>query len=355
MAEKPNRTVKADTPTTGWGIIGAGRHSDRKIVPAMKLAKGTQVVAAYSRDMGRAEAFAEKQNIDAAYDSLDDLLSDSRVDAVFIATPNHLHAPQTRKSAEAGKHVLVEKPMTVHVNEALEMMKICRKQGVRLGVGFQLRHHPGHLKARQLVNDGILGKISLAQAQFFHLDARGIVERPPRPPLSNWWETPEMLGGPYPLMGMGVHAIDLLQFLLGQPITEVAAIDGSHAYTVAVRFGGGPIGSVCYGSFVPDTRNDAIIYGSDGRISAMGTLWEALDGTLEVVSESVNITVPYDRNVLTLYKLQTEAFNRTVQNGEMFLASDIDGLRSVQVASAVIESSASGRSVKIEPIRENMI
>ncbi|MFH1882959.1 MAG: Gfo/Idh/MocA family oxidoreductase, partial [Planctomycetota bacterium] len=319
------------------------------------LAKGTQIIAAYSREMGRAEAFAEKHNIDAAYDSVDDLLGDSRIDAVFIATPNHLHAPQTRKSAEAKKHVLVEKPMTVHMTEALEMVRTCRKHEVRLGVGFQLRHHPGHLKARQLVQDGILGKISLAHTQFFHLDARGVVERPSRSPLSKWWEAPEMLGGPYPLMGMGVHAIDLMQFLLAQPITEVAAVDGGHAGTIAVRFEGGAIGSVCYGSFVPDTRNDAVIYGSDGRISAVGTLWEALDGTLEVVSESVNITVPYDRNLLTLYKLQTEAFNRAVHSGETFLASDIDGLSSVQVASAVIESAAFGRSVKIEPIRDQII
>lgn len=355
MAQKPNRTVKADTPTTGWGIIGIGRHTDRKIVPAMKLAKGTQIISVCSRDIGRAVAFADKHNIDAAYDSIDNLLGDSRVDAVFIATPNHLHAPQTRISAEAGKHVLVEKPMTVHVNEALEMVRTCRRHGVRLGVGFQLRHHPGHLKARQLVNHGILGKISLAQAQFFHLDARGVVERPPRSLLSKWWETPEMLGGPYPLMGMGVHAIDLLQFFLGQPITEVAAVDGGHASTVAVRFEGGTIGSVSYGSFAPDTRNDAIIYGSDGRISAVGTLWEALAGTLEVVSKSVNITVPYGRNLLTLYKLQTEAFNRAIQNGEAFSASDIDGLSSVQVASAVIESAALGRSVKIEPIRDQII
>ena len=355
MERKPNRAAREDTPTTGWGIIGTGRHADRKIVPAMKLAKGTQIIAAYSREMGRAEAFAEKHNIDAAYDSVDDLLGDSRIDAVFIATPNHLHAPQTRKSAEAGKHVLVEKPMTVHVNEALEMVRTCRKQGVRLGVGFQLRHHPGHLKARQLVQDGILGKISLAQAQFFHPDTRGVVERPPRPPLSKWWEAPEMLGGPYPLMGMGVHAIDLLPFLLGQPITEVAAVDGDHVGVISVRFEGGAIGSVCYGSFVPDTRNDAVIYGSDGRISGVGTLWEALAGTLEVVSESVNITVPYDRNLMTLYKLQTEAFNRAVQSGETFSASDIDGLRSVQVASAIMESAASGRSVKIDPIGENMI
>ena len=355
MEEKPNQTGKDETRTTGWGIIGTGRHTDRKIVPAMKLAKGTQIIAAYSRDMGRAEAFAEKHNIDAAYDSIDDLLGDSRVDAVFIATPNHLHAPQTRKSAEAGKHVLVEKPMTVHVTEALEMVRTCRKHGVRLGVGFQLRHHPGHLKARQLVQDGILGKISLAQTQFFHLNTRGVVERSSRPPLSKWWEAPEMLGGPYPLMGMGVHAIDLMQFLLGQPITEVATVDAGHATTIAVRFEGGAIGSVCYGSFAPDTRNDAIIYGSDGRISAIGTLWEALDGTLEVVSESLNITVSYDRNLLTLYKLQTEAFNRAVQNGETFLASDIDGLSSVQVASAVIKSAACGRSVKIVPIAEHMI
>jgi 1,5-anhydro-D-fructose reductase (1,5-anhydro-D-mannitol-forming) len=128
----------------GWGIVSTGNHPDRKIVPAMNISDDTNVVAAYSRDMGRAEAFAQKHGIANAYDSLDDLLANPDVDAVFISSPNFVHASQTIAAAEAGKHVLTEKPMAVSVNEAADMVRACRDNGVKLGVGFQLRFHPGH-------------------------------------------------------------------------------------------------------------------------------------------------------------------------------------------------------------------
>ena len=96
--------------TVRWGIISTGRHPDIKIVPAMKQSRDTEVTAVYSRDIANAEAFAKKHFIPSAYDSLDELLADPYVDAVFISSPNFVHAEQTIKAAKAGKHVLVEKP-----------------------------------------------------------------------------------------------------------------------------------------------------------------------------------------------------------------------------------------------------
>ncbi len=99
----------------GWGIVSTGRHPDQKIVPAMKLAEGNRVIAVCSRDRGRAEAFARKHGIPSAYDSLPELLKNPEVQAVFIASPNSLHAEHTKMVAKARKHVLVEKPMAVNV------------------------------------------------------------------------------------------------------------------------------------------------------------------------------------------------------------------------------------------------
>jgi 1,5-anhydro-D-fructose reductase (1,5-anhydro-D-mannitol-forming) len=344
--------------TLGWGIVSTGRHPDQKIVPAMKRAAGNRLVGVYSRDRGRAEAFAEKHGIPAAYDSLADLLKNPEIQAVFIASPNSLHAQHTKMAAGAGRHVLVEKPMSVNVSEALDMVRACRRSKVNLGVGFHLRHHPGHRRARQLIREGILVTITLAQAQFCFPDKRGVVDLPPRPPLSQWWEDPAMTGGAYSIMGMGVHALDLLQFLLGQPITEVAAItDGQTAQqpleniaVIALRFAGGTVGTVCCGRRVPDTKNDAVIYGTGGRVWLKDTLYEPLRGKLEVVSDSVNLEEPYEGDLLSSYQLQIAAFRRAIQEGAEFDASGMDGLRTVQVASAIIESASTGRTVKIEPV-----
>jgi 1,5-anhydro-D-fructose reductase (1,5-anhydro-D-mannitol-forming) len=324
----------------------------------MKLAKGNRVIGVYSRDRGRAEAFARKHGLAAACDSLPDLLKNPDIQAVFIASPNSLHARYTRMAAEAGKHVLVEKPMAVNVPEALDMVDTCRKQGVKLGVGFHLRHHPGHHRARQLIRDGILGVTTLAQAQFFFTDKRGVVELPRRDSLSEWWGVPVMIGGAYSIMGMGVHALDLLQFLLGQPITEVAAItDGQTVEkpletiaAIALRFGNGAVGTVCCGRRVPDTKNDALVYGTGGRVWLRDTVWEAMRGKLEVISNPINMEESYEGDLLSLYKLQIEAFSRAIQGDEEFEASGIDGLRAVQVVSAIIESASTGRAIKIEPL-----
>ena len=104
------------------------------------------------------EAFASKHEALTAYTSVEELLADSRVDVVFIASPNHLHAEHTRLAAKAGKHVLVEKPMATTVSDCVDMVKACKANGVKFGVGFQLRFHPGHVEASRLVREGALGE-----------------------------------------------------------------------------------------------------------------------------------------------------------------------------------------------------
>ncbi|MDP6513504.1 MAG: Gfo/Idh/MocA family oxidoreductase [SAR202 cluster bacterium] len=339
----------------GWGIISTGNHPDRKVVPAMNIADDTDVVAAYSRDMGRAQAFAQKHGIANAYDSLDDILADPVVDAVFISSPNFVHVSQTIAAAEAGKHVLVEKPMAVSVEEAADMVRACRDNGVKLGVGFQLRFHPGHQQARQLIEDGVLGTLSMIQGQWC-LGGRGAVNPPARTGLNAWWGIPEMIGDASTLMGTGVHVMDLLQSLVAQPIVEVAALtDGQtpnnpleQSAVVSIRFGDGTLGSIVCGRRMPDTENDAMIYGSDGRIALRGTIGEAMGGSFDVVSETVSASESYEDDPLMLYKGQTEAFNRAIQNDEPFHASGEDGLSVVEVTSAIIESARTGRAVKVE-------
>jgi 1,5-anhydro-D-fructose reductase (1,5-anhydro-D-mannitol-forming) len=344
--------------TVGWGIISTGSHVDRKIVPAMKLAGSTHIVAVYSRSRERARRFAEKHGIPEAYDTIDGLLQDPQVQAVFIASPNFLHAQHTLAAARAGKHVLVEKPMAVSVEEAVAMLRSAGDHGVQLGVGFHLRHHPGHRRASGLIRQGVLGTISMIQGQWC-FGQRKVVYPPPRSGPSAWWNDPAMMGMASTLMGTGVHVIDLIYFLTGQPIVEVAAItDGQtatrpleHAAAVAVRLKDGIIGTICAGRRMPDSENDVMIYGSDGRVALRDTLWESFGGRLEISSESVTLDESYERDFLALYCSEIEAFNRTIEMNEPFQASGEDGLHSVRVLCAIVESAQTGRSVRIEPVQ----
>lgn len=341
----------------GWGIVSTGLHPENKIAPAINAAAGAELVAVCSRDQGRADAFAARHGAKAAYDSLEALLVDRRVDGVFISSPNSLHAAQAIRAAQAGKHVLCEKPMTTTLADAVAMVRACREQGVKLGVGFELRHNPGHVLARDLVADGSLGRITLAQGQW-GFGSRGQETFPPREGLRQWWDDPEAIGGASTLMGTGVHVMDLLRFVLGQEIAEVAAItDGQTAdrpleqiAALSLRFSSGTLGTLVCGRLLPDTRNDLALYGINGRFTSRETIWEAQKGDIEVVSDSVNRAETYPENYLGNFIAQMEDFQQAVADDQPPAATGEDGLRVVETTLAAIESARTGRTVKIDPV-----
>src|SRR6266700_2981161 len=230
--------------TLGWGIITTGMHADLKVAPALNAAPEAELVAVYSRDQSRAEAFAQKHGATAAYSDLQALLYDTRVEAVFSASPNALHATQTLAAARAGKHVLVEKPMATTLDDAVTMVRACRDAGVKLGVGYHLRQHPGQRAVQRLIAQGEWG-----------FGVRGQEGPPLRTGLRQWWDDPELIGGASTMMGTGVHVIDLLRFVLGQEVTEVAALTNGQTaqrpleqlVTMLLRFDCGTLATMCCG------------------------------------------------------------------------------------------------------------
>ena len=342
----------------GWAFIGTGNYPNSRVAPAAALAEDTTIIAAYSRDQQRADEFANNHGALAAYTSVEELLADSRVDVVFIASPNHLHASYAQMAAKAGKHILVEKPMATTVDDCVDMVKVCNANGVKLGVGFQLRFHPGHIEASRLVREGDLGDVTLVQG-LLGSGVRGEVRRELRTGLREWWETPDLVGNSRSMIGTGVHCVDDLEFILGQTVVEVAAItDGQTAeaplenmVSLSLRFSGGAIGTMCCGNRMPDAINDVTVYGSNGRVLLKNASGPALGGTLQVTSETVNSEVSYEPDPLALPKWQIEGFNGAITRDEEPAASGLDGLRSVQITQAMIESAKTRRTVSVEPIR----
>jgi 1,5-anhydro-D-fructose reductase (1,5-anhydro-D-mannitol-forming) len=341
----------------GWGIVSTGRHPDVKIAPAMAAAGGGALVAVYSRDQARADAFAQRHGARAAYSRLGDLLGDSRVDGVFVCSPNALHAEHVVQAAAAGKHVLCEKPMATTLADAVRMVHACRRAGVTLGVAFNLRQHPGHVRARELVAAGTLGRVVLAQAQWA-FGVRGRDGAPPRTPLTQWWDTPELIGGASTMMGTGVHSVDLLRFVLGAEVDEVAAVTDGQTVArpleqlacLTLRFDSGALGQVVASRLLPDSRNDLRVYGIRGLVAGHQCLWEARTGRFEVASDTVNETAEYPEALLPNYVAEIEDFQRAVSTGGQPAATGVDGLRVVEVTLAMIESARTRRSVRIERV-----
>ena len=339
----------------GWAIIGAGMHPHQKVAPAIGLTPDAELIGVFSRDQGRADAFAETHGAKTGYSNIDDLLADSRIDAVFVSSPNAMHKEHTLLAAKAGKHVLSEKPMATSVDDAADMVTACRENGVKLGLGFELRFHPAHLLAKDLVSQGKLGRVRLLQGHWGRGE-RGEPEHKPRSGLRGWWEDPVAMGGGSVIMGLGVHVFDLVRFVMSQELVEVIAMtDGQtdaqpleHIASMALRLEDGTIANVSCGRMLPDTLNNFTIYGTDGRFTGTATVWESRMGSLEVVSETVNQTEEFEYDYLANFVAELSDFHAALKEDREPAATGTDGLRSTEVNSAVMESAKTGRVVKIE-------
>ncbi len=326
----------------GWGVVGTGKHVMDRMAPALCRAADTRLAAVCSRDMARAQQLVDQFSFARAYDSYDSLLQDNAVDVVCICTPNALHAGQAIQAARAGKHVLVEKPMALNQADAEAMVEACEAAGVRLGVGFHLRHHPAHRDVRDLIMKGRLGKT-------FLLEMRWIVASPRR---MGWWEDPQMVGA-YVLMARGVHLMDLVPYLLGCEVRSVAMMsDGQRpdrpleeTAVAILRLGEDVFASLAVSRQARGAQNGFTLYGTQASIECLGTISNQPTGTLRVVTETSCTEAGYQGT--DLYQEEIQAFNRSVRQGTLPNASGLDGLRVVRITEALMESARLGQTISI--------
>src|SRR6266513_3117934 len=142
-----------------WGVLGVAGIGMKKVIPAMQKGALTEITAIASRDGERARAAAASLGIPKAYGSYEALLADPDVDAIYNPLPNHLHVPWSIKAAEAGKHVLCEKPIGLTVREARSLLAARDRTGVKIGEAFMVRTHPQWLRTRELIGSGRIGQL----------------------------------------------------------------------------------------------------------------------------------------------------------------------------------------------------
>ncbi|MWV43406.1 gfo/Idh/MocA family oxidoreductase [Paenibacillus sp. HJL G12] len=155
-----------------WGILGTASIAQTAFIPGVQSSRHCIVQAIASRQPHKAAETAEKFDIPASYGSYEELLRDPEVDAVYIPLPNHLHREWTLKAAQAGKHVLCEKPAALNAAEAEEMVKACREAGIIFAEAFMYRHHPKHRRIREIVESGEIGLIRGIHGCFTYNDIK---------------------------------------------------------------------------------------------------------------------------------------------------------------------------------------
>jgi 1,5-anhydro-D-fructose reductase (1,5-anhydro-D-mannitol-forming) len=324
----------------GWGVVSTAAIADVAAAPAIRGAGG-EVVAVCSRDEGRARAFAQRHGARHALTSYAELLALPEVQAVYIATPNALHAEQVRAAAAAGKHVLCDKPLATDPEGAQDALQACRAAGVRLGVNFQARHSDAVARARALIAEGRIGDVVVVECEV-------AVARGPR----TGWRAERDLAGLGTVHNLGVHALDLVRYLTGAEIAEVAAMLDADAApetlaVVLMRLSDGAIARVTASEVASRSAATLTIQGTRGRIVGHGLTPPASGRAQLDVLVGDGPEETFDAATDDLFVRAVGELHRAVAEGREPDAGGEDGLRSAQLVAAIAESARSGAVVRL--------
>jgi predicted dehydrogenase len=249
-----------------WGLLGAGDIVHKRVAAALRDAAGSQLLAVARARADLLESFAASVGAPQAYVRWQDLLADPDIDGVYIATPVHLHAEQTVAAAEAGKHVLCEKPMAMNVAECDRMIAACRERGLTLSVAYYRHFYPVISRIRHILATGEIGAPVLVQINAF--------ERfNPGPDHPRHWFVRAAESGGGPMFDFGCHRLEVLVHLFGavrQVKGAVASIvfdrEVEDTAAACLQFEGGPLAMLAVSHAVSEPRDTLDIFGSAGSL-----------------------------------------------------------------------------------------
>jgi predicted dehydrogenase len=340
-----------------WGVVGSGGIARRRTIPeGIAPASNARLVGVYGTNR-KTNAEVAKEFKATAFDSLERLLAGD-IDAVYIATPVFLHAPQVTQCLRAGKHVLCEKPLAMDVAEAQSLVSLAENCKLQLGAALMMRFHSQHQAARRIIAAGQLGKPVYARAQLSCW----------YPPLQGAWRQNPAQAGGGSLADMGVHCIDLLEMFFG-PVASVNCqisrlvhkYQSEDSALVMLTFEDGAMGTVDTFFCVPDesSKNLLELYGSDGSILAKGTIGQGCQGEMRFYSrpqekgydaqqsreqgDGVEVRPPS----VNMYRAEIEEFSQALLEGRESGLARGRGLRSQKILQACYESAKTSKTVQI--------
>jgi predicted dehydrogenase len=249
-----------------WGLIGAGDIVRKRVAAALRDAAGSSLVAVTRARSDLAQSFAATVGAERWYPDWQDLVADPALHAIYVATPVHLHAAQTIGAAEAGKHVLCEKPMAMTVGECDRMIAACRASGVMLGVAYYRHFYPSLLRINALIAAGEIGEPVLAQVEAF--------ERfNPRPQDDRYWFVKRDQAGGGPMFDFGCHRIEVLTSLFG-PVRKTTGLTANVIFDrevedtaiAALQFERGACATITVTHAAMEPRDTLRIFGTAGSI-----------------------------------------------------------------------------------------
>jgi predicted dehydrogenase len=320
-----------------WGIIGTANIALTKVIPAMQHSPWCEIAAIASRDIAKAEVAAAELNIPTAYGSYDELLADNSIEAIYNPLPNHLHVPLTVKAAEAGKHVLCEKPIALNAKEAMALLDVRNRTGVRIQEAFMVRTHPQWLETRRLIHSGRIGALRSINGFFSYFNSDP----------ANIRNQLELGGGA--LMDIGCYPITISRWIYEtEPRRVLGVIErdaefGTDVMTTAVLdFPNGHSTFTCSTRLAPYQR--MIFHGTEGRIEVLIPFNAPNDRPTQILVDDGTVEIP----VCDQYEIQGSLFSRAIrENGEQAIPLE-DAINNMAVIDAVFRSARTDQWEEID-------
>jgi predicted dehydrogenase len=328
-----------------WGVLSTAAIGVKKVIPGMQLGQYSMVTAIASRDLARAQQAASELGIEKAYGSYEELLADPDIDAIYNPLPNQLHVPWTARAAQAGKHVLCEKPLSLTVAEAQSLLEVRNRTGVKIGEAFMIRSFTQWLRLQELLRAGRIGELRAVTAFFsyFNNDPANI---------RNMVET-----GGGALYDIGCYCIQSARVGFGtQPMRVVGLIErdpalGTDRLTSALmEFPGGQATFTCSTQTIHYQRVHFV--GTQGRIEIEIPFNAPKDRPTRIfIDETGDI---FGAGILTeefptadQYTMQGDAFSKAIlENGEVPVPLE-DGIANMAVIEAIFRSAETGGWVNV--------
>lgn len=324
-----------------WGVLGVAKIATRKVIPAMQKSGLSPVVAVASRDFAKAQAAAEELDIQKAYGSYEDMLSDPDIDAIYNPLPNHLHVPWSIKAAEAGKHVLCEKPLSLNAAGVRELMEVRDRTGVMIGEAFMVHTHPQWLRVRELIRSGRIGDLRSAFGFFSyflsdHRNVRAVAE----------WGG----GG---LMDIGCYPIHCSRFVFDEEPRRTVGLFENHSEinvdtlaSAIIDFPSGQCIFTCSMKLVPYQRMQ--FFGTKGRIEVEIPFNAPTDRPSRIIIDDggdlSGSTITAELiDTCDQYTIQAVEFSRAIRGVGTVPVPLEDSLKNMAVIESLFRSGASGK------------
>jgi predicted dehydrogenase len=324
-----------------WGVLSTANIGLKKVIPAMQLGEYTTIAAIASRNLAKAQEAAKALNIPTAYGSYEELLADPNIDAIYNPLPNQLHVPWTARAAEAGKHVLCEKPLSLTTAEAESLLSVRNRTGVKIGEAFMIRSFPQWLRLRELLDQRRIGELRsiVGFFSYFNVDPSNIRN--------------QTACGGGALMDIGCYLIHASRYGFAQePKRVVASIDRDpqlktdRLTSAILDFPGGQSIFTCSTQLVLYQRVHFL--GTGGRIEIEIPFNAPIDRPTRIfIDDGSDLS---GKNITTeafptanQYTMQGDAFSKAILKNQEVPVPLEDAIKNMAVIEAIFRSASSGK------------